>query len=196
MQNNTENTINESTLIKAKKHFMSQLSNIIGGIICITLGIVVLACMGGWVEEICEAIAESMIKGSLESGSLTGLKDAEKMVNIVRPILKVAFSAFGAILIVFSIIKLILGFLRLGSTQLTLTNKRIIGKTGLTHVKKTDLLISEITNIAITTTFWGRIFKFDNIEIRGSTDVSSVTYKGIANAEDIRNAIGTLREQN
>ena len=195
MADTTGRALEENQLIKGKKNIMALFGNFLAVVICVIIAIVLISNKSTWIEKICASISESMMKDALESGNLTAALQVADTVKTIQKLLKAAFSIVSAALIIFSVIPLLVATLRLACTQLSLTNKRVIGKTGITQVRKTDIKIEDVLNISVTSTLWGRLFKFDTIEIKGKADVLSVTYKGISNAEDIKNAINSMLEQ-
>lgn len=195
MADTTGKALEETQLIKGKKSIMALFGNFLAVVICVIIAIVIIANKSTWIEKICTSISESMLKSALESGNLSAALEIADTVKTIEKVLKAAFSIVSAALIIFSVIPLLVAVLRLACTQLSLTNKRVIGKTGITQVRKTDIKIEDVLNISVSSTLWGRIFKFDTIEIKGKADVLSVTYKGISNAEDIKNAINSMLEQ-
>jgi len=56
------------------------------------------------------------------------------------------------------------------SIELVVTNKRVIGKTGLIRLKTIDVPIENIDNVQINCTILGRILKYGTITIESKSD--------------------------
>ncbi len=106
-----------------------------------------------------------------------------------------AVIASQAILLVFGLLPLIIQIIRLSFTVLALTNKRVIGKTGIVAMKSLDIPINKVETVTIQTSFWGRIFKFYTIVIKNASDPIGLRLQGIKNAAEMKNAITSAIEK-
>lgn len=91
--------------------------------------------------------------------------------------------------LIIGILPLIIGAIDLACTALAVTNKRVVGKTGVFKVSSLDLHIDKVDNITMNATFLGRIFKFYTLTIKGSGDGTGIMFKGISNGPLIKNSI-------
>ena len=71
-------------------------------------------------------------------------------------------------------------------TELVLTNKRIIRKSGVFHTKAFDVPLNKIQNVYVETTFWGRVFNTNKIRI---TTPIGIIVDRIQNADDFKSTI-------
>lgn len=71
-------------------------------------------------------------------------------------------------------------------TELVLTNKRIVRKSGVFHTKAFDAPLDKILNVYVETTFWGNVFNTNKIWI--STE-RGVIIERIKNADDFKSRI-------
>ncbi len=71
-------------------------------------------------------------------------------------------------------------------TELVLTNKRIVRKSGVFHTKAFDAPLNKILNVYVETTFWGRVFNTNKIRI---TTALGVIVDRIKNADDFKSMI-------
>ena len=71
-------------------------------------------------------------------------------------------------------------------TELVLTNKRIVRKSGVFHTKAFDAPLNKILNVYVETTFWGRVFNTNKIRI---TTALGVIVDRIENADDFKSTI-------
>lgn len=185
MSNYVENNLQkgETLIMKAKINFMAMFGQLLWAIIC-------------GVADIIFQIKKSDIINRITRGELTtspsSLAEIQKAaeeqqaLNITNNML---FYAQIAILVI-GLLPLVIKIIRLAFTVLALTNKRVIGKTGIIAIKSLDIPIEKVETVVIETSFWGRIFKFYSIVIKSASgDHDGLRWKGIKNATEIKNAI-------
>ena len=90
------------------------------------------------------------------------------------------------ILLLFPIIAILKNSIIFTCTELVLTNKRIIRKSGVFHTKAFDAPLDKIQNVYVETTFWGRVFNSNLIRI---TTVHGIIVDRICNAEQFKTLI-------
>ena len=71
-------------------------------------------------------------------------------------------------------------------TELVLTNRRLIFKRGVFHIKAKDIPLPKVKGVSVETSFWGRIFNVSTIYI--DTEYGTMKYK-IQDAEDFRTTV-------
>ena len=54
------------------------------------------------------------------------------------------------------------------STELSLTNQRVISKTGILSVKTSELKVSQIESVEVEQNIFGRILKFGSVSVNGT----------------------------
>jgi uncharacterized membrane protein YdbT with pleckstrin-like domain len=84
-------------------------------------------------------------------------------------------------------ITIIPGLIRMFTTVLAITNKKIIGKTGLINTKSMDSPLNKINNIGIEQGLFGKILGFGTITI--TTSSGSYVFKCIANPGNFKNLV-------
>lgn len=95
------------------------------------------------------------------------------------------------------LLPLIVKIIKLAFTELAVTNKRVIGKVGIVAMKSLDLPINKVETVSIQSTFWGRIFRFSTIVIKSASgDDDGLLWKGITNANEMKNTITAAIEKN
>ncbi|MBQ7368317.1 MAG: PH domain-containing protein [Clostridia bacterium] len=72
------------------------------------------------------------------------------------------------------------------NTELILTNKRIVRKSGVFRTKAFDAPLSKILNVYVETTFWGKVFNTNKIRI---TTALGVIVDKIQNADDFKSTV-------
>ena len=71
-------------------------------------------------------------------------------------------------------------------TELVLTNRRIVRKSGVFHTKAVDVPLDKVLDVAVSTTFWGRVFNTNRIRI---TTAQFIIIEKICNADDFKSTI-------
>ena len=77
--------------------------------------------------------------------------------------------------------------IKMKTTELTITNKRLVGKVGLIKTTELDTPLNRINNINISSGFWGKIFGYGTLKINSSSGVYE--FAGIKNADSFRSAL-------
>lgn len=131
------------------------------------------------------------IAGDIALAVYSGKADnAEDTFKLIILICEIVFAVIGLLPLIVKIIKL-------AFTELAVTNKRVIGKTGIVAMKSLDLPIQKVETVGIQSSFWGRIFKFSTIVIKSASgDDDGLLWKGITNANEIKNTITAAIEKN
>ncbi|MEC5385487.1 PH domain-containing protein [Uliginosibacterium sp. H3] len=70
---------------------------------------------------------------------------------------------FGAGLLVW-----LVGYVRYKTTELAITNKRVIVKLGFIRRQTVEISISKVESIQVDQSLWGRVFNFGSLVITGS----------------------------
>ncbi len=73
------------------------------------------------------------------------------------------------------------------NTELTITNKRIIGKVGAASSKSLDAPLDKIQNASVSSSLGGKIFNYGTIEI--DTAAGKFLFMNIKNADSFKNMI-------
>jgi len=74
--------------------------------------------------------------------------------------------------------------IRFLTTELSFTNKRLIGKTGLINTKTLDSPLNKINNTSVSSGLFGKIFGYGNVHI--TTSSGAYIYKGIATPDNFK----------
>lgn len=73
------------------------------------------------------------------------------------------------------------------TTELVITNKRVLGRKGFIKIKALDTMISSIDNVKVTIPFIGRLLRYGNIIIETKSD--NYEYKLIKNPIKLKKRI-------
>ncbi len=104
------------------------------------------------------------------------------------------------VLFVLSIIEMVSVILKWYSMELCITNKRVIGKMGVISVHTLDYMISKVDNVCIETGFWGNIFHYHKVIVRGGGEIdgrhrNKNAFIGITNAYEFKNVLAEAVEK-
>lgn len=89
------------------------------------------------------------------------------------------------------ILAFLVRLIRRGTTELTLTNTRVIGKTGIIKTESLDSKLDKVQSVAVKNGLWGKIFGYGTVCI--TTAGSVVNFKDISKPEKFKQAV--LRQQ-
>lgn len=110
-------------------------------------------------------------------------------------------TAFSVVKIIITVILHFIGWwptikkiLRLLTTKLAVTNRRVIGKTGILSIRTIDFHIDKIDNVSYNAGFWGNLFHYYTIRIAG-TSGNSKTVELISNAQAFKNTVNDAIEK-
>jgi uncharacterized membrane protein YdbT with pleckstrin-like domain len=104
-----------------------------------------------------------------------------------------ALAAFVVAAILFGV-----GLIRRNATEMSLTNKRVIVKTGLASRRTIELLLSRIESIAVEEPAMGRMLGYGTVIIRGTGGTPEVFEKiahPLAFREQVQNQISSGQKQ-
>lgn len=74
-------------------------------------------------------------------------------------------------------------------TKLAITNRRIIGKQGVFSSSSLDYPIEKIDSVTVNTPFFGKLFHYSSIAIKSTNDERGISFEGVTNANEFRNAL-------
>lgn len=82
--------------------------------------------------------------------------------------------------------------IRAASTEIVVTNRRLVVKTGFISRKTQEVSLEKVEEIKLQQTFWGRLFNFGSLDIRG-TGVGNIQLPNIDEPLALRKAINSAR---
>jgi uncharacterized membrane protein YdbT with pleckstrin-like domain len=95
------------------------------------------------------------------------------------------FAIAGAGLFVLAAVEVMVAIVKRNSTEMAVTNRRVLIKTGLMSRRTIEMLVSQIESIVITEPFLGRMLGYGSVVIRG-TGGTPETFHLIANPTEFR----------
>lgn len=102
----------------------------------------------------------------------------------LAPVLRVA----GAASVLIGAIFFVVGLVRRNATEMGLTNKRVIVKTGLANRRTIELLLSRIESVVIEEPALGRMLGYGTVTIRGTGGTPEV-FEKIAHPLEFREQV-------
>jgi uncharacterized membrane protein YdbT with pleckstrin-like domain len=105
--------------------------------------------------------------------------------DLLATMLKIVLILYLALLVLLALFRTPIG------SRMAITNKRVIGKRGILSLSAVDYPINKIDQICITASFFGKIFHYSTLLIKGTSDSGSrgLRFYGISNAVEVKNCI-------
>ncbi len=132
----------------------------------------------GVVASLLPGAAGEAIGGVSNEYMAEAVNDGVKQV--VTPIIVVA---------VFFVLRAIIKTLRYYKTYLTITDKRVIYRTGILTTNSIDIPFEKINAINIKQKFWGKIFHYAYIKVDTSSLETDIHLDGVVQADKFKNTI-------
>ena len=90
-------------------------------------------------------------------------------------------------LLLIPLIKAIIATVKYYNCELTVTNKRVVGRVGVINTQSLDAPLNKIQNVNVAQGFWGKIFNFGKIEF--VTAAGKVLFDGIKSPDAFKGVI-------
>ena len=89
--------------------------------------------------------------------------------------------------------KAIIKTVQFNNIELALTNKRLIGKTGVVNTEAMDSMLNKVQNVKVTQSFGGKIFNYSDIVV--TTAAGSYKFGAIKNGNQFKNMVTAQMDQ-
>ena len=99
-----------------------------------------------------------------------------------------AFEIAGVALIGIAVVALAWGFTKRNATEMAVTNKRVLIKTGLGNRRTLDVMLSRVESIGVEETFWGRMLGYGSVTVRG-TGGTPESFVMISHPQEFRRSV-------
>ena len=113
----------------------------------------------------------SVVLAALGAGCLAesvAAKDGKGML-VGASEMEVHATEFGGVLLIVAAIAVFaFGLAKRNATEMAVTNRRVLIKTGLGNRRTLDLMLSRVESIAVEETFWGRMLGFGSVILHGT----------------------------
>ena len=90
-------------------------------------------------------------------------------------------------------IKAIIATVRFCHIELAVTNKRVIGKSGVFNTSSLDAPLNKIQNASVKQKFWGKIFNFGDVRI--DTAAGTYNWYGVKNVDNFKGILMSQIDQ-
>jgi uncharacterized membrane protein YdbT with pleckstrin-like domain len=94
----------------------------------------------------------------------------------------------GAVLLLASVIVFSYGIARRNATEMAVTNRRVLIKTGMTSRRTVDMMLSRVESIGVVETTFGRLFGYGSVVVRG-TGGTPEPFEMISHPQEFRRAV-------
>jgi hypothetical protein len=95
---------------------------------------------------------------------------------------------FGAVLVLIAVIIFAWGAAKRNATEMAVTNRRVLIKTGMASRRTLDVMLSKVESIGVAETFLGRIFGYGSVVIHG-TGGTPESFVMIAHPQQFRQSV-------
>jgi uncharacterized membrane protein YdbT with pleckstrin-like domain len=153
----------ETLLYRTRHHWLMLLGPLIGGSSLLVPGVALLA----------EAISTRGTAGLVVGSSTINPK---------------AMAIAGAVLVVAAIITFSYGVAKRNATEMAVTNRRVLIKTGIGSRRTLDLMLSRVESIGVEESTIGRMLGYGSVVVRG-TGGTPEPFVMIAHPQEFRRAV-------
>jgi uncharacterized membrane protein YdbT with pleckstrin-like domain len=153
----------ETLLYRTRHHWLVLLGPVVGGLSLLVPGFALLS----------EAIATRDSAGLVVGNSTISPK---------------VMTMIGAILVVAAIITFSYGVAKRNATEMAVTNRRVLIKTGMTSRRTLDLMLSRVESIGVEESAAGRMLGYGSVIVRG-TGGTPEPFLMIAHPQEFRRAV-------
>ncbi len=109
-------------------------------------------------------------------------KDASALRTATGP---EGLTVIGAVLLLVALILFAYGLAKRNATEMAVTNKRVLIKTGIASRRTLDLMLAKVESIGVEETFLGRILGYGSVMVRG-TGGTPESFLMIAHPQEFR----------
>jgi uncharacterized membrane protein YdbT with pleckstrin-like domain len=153
----------ETLLYRTRHHWLVLVGPVVGGVSLLVPGVALL------LEAIVTRDSAGLVVGS----------------TTISP---KAMAFTGAILVVAAIITFSYGVAKRNATEMAVTNRRVLIKTGLTSRRTLDLMLSRVESIGVEESAAGRMLGYGSVIVRG-TGGTPEPFLMIAHPQEFRRAV-------
>jgi len=100
----------------------------------------------------------------------------------------------GAALLIAGIVAILMGMVRRNATEMAVTNRRVVIKTGLASRKTIEMLLNKVESIEVNETTFGRLLGYGVIVLIG-TGGSTEPFRNIAHPLEFRSQVQRQTEK-
>jgi uncharacterized membrane protein YdbT with pleckstrin-like domain len=97
-------------------------------------------------------------------------------------------AAVGAVLLVIALIVFAYGLAKRNATEMAVTNRRVLIKTGMASRRTLDMVLGKVESIGVEETFLGRVLGYGSVVVRG-TGGTPESFVMIAHPQQFRQSV-------
>jgi uncharacterized membrane protein YdbT with pleckstrin-like domain len=105
-----------------------------------------------------------------------------------------AMEAGAGVLLAFGVVVIIVGMVRRNATEMAVTNRRVVIKTGLASRKTIEMLLNKVESIEVSETTFGRMLGYGTIVVIGTGGTPEPFHK-VAHPLEFRSQVQQQIEQ-
>jgi uncharacterized membrane protein YdbT with pleckstrin-like domain len=98
------------------------------------------------------------------------------------------YTIAGIVVVILGLIVLMQGIIRKNSTEVAVTNKRVLIKTGIASRRSVEVLLSKVESIGVEEPMWGRMLGYGTVIVRG-TGGTNETFDCINHPDELRRQV-------
>ena len=114
------------------------------------------------------------------------------VLSYVTGLLAIDSPAIMAVYVLF-VLPAVMTTIRVLCIELAITNRRVIGKTGVVNTNAMDAPLDKVQNVSVSRSLWGHIFNYGSVRI--DTAAGKYDFKFIKSAEDFKRVLMDQIEQ-
>jgi uncharacterized membrane protein YdbT with pleckstrin-like domain len=126
----------------------------------------------------------ALLASSMESNSGKGAAAAD-ISSAIGP---QGMALLGGILLMVALITFAYGLAKRNATEMGVTNRRVLIKTGMASRRTLDMMLSKVESIGVDETFWGRMLGYGSVMVRG-TGGTPESFVMIAHPQEFRQSV-------
>jgi uncharacterized membrane protein YdbT with pleckstrin-like domain len=97
-------------------------------------------------------------------------------------------AAIGAVLLVIALIIFAYGLAKRNATEMAVTNRRVLIKTGMASRRTLDMVLGKVESVGVEETFLGRVLGYGSVVVRG-TGGTPESFVMIAHPQQFRQSV-------
>ncbi len=97
-----------------------------------------------------------------------GFPLSESDYSLLQPLTGLCCGGIALLYLLIASLNLLSRIVIFFSTEFAVTNKRVIGKSGLLRRRSLEVMLTKIESVGVDEPFWGRILNFGTITVKGS----------------------------
>lgn len=181
---------NETIVKKAELSKVPIIIKAVWAVICIIALLLIIGVVNG-AKDTAEDVVSGAFEMEEEFGNSYYREEAEEAEDeVVEVIASVAEKMIWFFVLIFGLptVKTIIAIIRYLNIELAVTNKRVIGKTGVIKTNAMDTPLNKVQTVSVSSGLWGKIFNYGKVRI-SLASLDSITFEFISHPEEYKRLI-------